>query len=546
MDKTSGNARKSVIKTNALDRSLGRFVNIPLPRQSTASTDDLAADLFQSLWQRQPDLHPADKVDVMRGVNRAIMDKYMAEATFNTSRQEVRANLPAAIACTQTIWSVIADDDYLKSALDEQKQADQMEQQADNLDDQADDLDQQADDLDQPQPQGGGEGEDERDGQGDGDGDEDGENESDGNGQPQAGNGDGLRQQAESLRQKAEQFRQQAQAKAQAATAKIEDRLDKPMGKAAVANAAKEGQEEAEEVAMFMDGWGIDGNDVHPSEVKELLDFKKSAGDLADLVGRMKGIARKQIERVKQETIGPVSEPAYTKDIVHLFPTELIKLMPQSPLPVRAKAIDQLVNGAGLLGWRSKVTGEKAGHMLVLVDCSGSMWSGSPSRLDVAQSIAIGTASAARLDCNRKYELGYFDHRSPEYHPIITTDDGWQKAMQWTQVGASGGTNFSVALKYIVKRIRELGEQDEVGWDALFLTDEDSYVDDEAYAEWKELQAEKGVRLHVVSIACSTGGNQRLRELADTLINTSAIANDAGDITEVIITKIAQSSFGLD
>lgn len=574
----NGNAKRSVLRKTFTDRALGRFIDFELPfSDATSSQVDLAGDLWQALWKRKPELDDPAIIDPMRGLNRAILDKYMSEKAFEQARVSVSGSLPASIACSQVTWAAITRDDYLKSAMEEQKEADRTEQQADNLDQQADDLDNQADNHDQQnQPDddgddegdgdGSGQGDDESDddsdgqsdqpddegdGEGDqpndGDGDEESDQESGGQGKPQSDQeSDAMREKAEKLRQKAEQLRQKAQEMAQSAADKLEKRLEKPMGKAAIMNAAEEGQKEAEEVKEFMSTWGMDGEDVHSEDADDILDFKRSAGELTDMVGRVNGIASQQIERVKNQSVGAASEACYTKDIFHLFPSELMAIMPGSPDIIRLQKINSLFAGAGLLGMKPKIEGEKEGNCIFMTDFSGSTWSGNPMCLTVEKSVVLGMATALMEQAERRWEAYYFDHESPELYPSISWESDWRSVMEWSQMEPRGGTDFSKALMFASKRIRELATKGEAGYDIVFLTDEDSYINDAAYEDFKKLKAENGCRLHVVSINCSTGGNKRLRELADTHITTAAITDDAGKITELIIDKIAKSAFGTD
>lgn len=528
MDTTSGNAKRSVVRTNSTDRALGRFVKIPLPLPATPSTSDLGADLFQSIWKRNPEVVDAEKVNPMRGVNRAILEQFMSENGFEETRSTVFSKLAAAISCTQTTWAALTRDDYLKSAIQEQEKADQKEQEAERKEQEADNLEQSAEEHQQQAKDA------ERSG-------------NDTLADQHQQDADAESKRAQELRQQAQQLKQQAEQQAIAAAAKMQDRLDKPMGKAAMASAAKEGQKEAEEVAQFMSGWGLDGNDINATEALDLLDFKRSASQLADLVGRFKGVAKRQIEHVRQHNTGSVSEPDYTKDIMHLFPSEMIKIMPETDDIIRVPAINSLFVGGGLLGWKPKITGETGGDMEVVVDCSPSMrWGSDPCPYIVAQSIAIGCALAAKEEVHRHFELAYFNDAPPSQHPVVSDRSNWQEMMRWTRHGTSGGTRFSEALQWCIERLMDLRAHDQVGRDILFLTDEDSYISDDVFAAFQEFKAETGCRLHVVSIGCDNDGNERLRQLADTHITTMGIADEAGKITEIVIDKIARSSFGLD
>jgi hypothetical protein len=285
-----------------------------------------------------------------------------------------------------------------------------------------------------------------------------------------------------------------------------------------MSRAVKQAENKGDEVSGVMAGWGVGAGDITVDDVDDIIELAENGGfaELAKLLGRARKIALQTIDDVKQNSVEAVSKVAMTKDPTRIFPSELIMMSPDSPLPMRAEKVSQFIYGHGLLGWEPIEQGKESGSFIAYVDGSGSM-SGVPIR--IAKAVAMGVAQTVReeLDEGRYYELHEFAVRTDEELPWVTSEQGWREHITWAKMFLSGwGTDFDFAFEKAAERLKAVREMDIRSADFLFITDGIAHLSDDDVRKWKELSEEMSIRLLTVQIG--DFNNPQIKELSDSFI----------------------------
>jgi len=492
-----------VILTSMHERALGKLIRATtVSKPESDAMIDLVGDAFFSLYRHT--VETAETVSPDRQVNKTLIDWTMSLPDFQQSKTETVGNMPAALAAAGVLWETLSTEDALQDALKKQDEADDLEKQAVEHYKNAAEAAEQGDD-----------------------------------------------EAADEEFEKAEQARQQAQQAAQQAVEQLEKMQKNPLAQGMVKAAARKAGEKGEEVAAVMKGWGIEPGEISFEESDEVLKLVDMAGgrmkDIAEYIGRMKGVAARSIESIRASYTGAVSEPMLTKDIHRLFPLSRAYITSGAPPYLRAKSIASLMSG-GLLGWKPKFEGKKSGSFACMVDRSGSMSDGD---LTIAKAVAVGIAKALLDDdqvIDRKYRLTFFQSEVDK-ELTVSSENDWREHVKWAGVASAGGTNFDDALEYACQQINEFREAGIQGADILFITDDECRVSDDTLELVRNTKEATGARLMVVKIKggyYGSGWGGSLDDDADMIIEVdrnSFTEDAAADIVEQLVTNIIKAEY---
>ena len=160
------------------------------------------------------------------------------------------------------------------------------------------------------------------------------------------------------------------------------------------------------------------------------------------------------------------------------------------------------------------------GPIIVCVDTSGSMegnqeiWS---------KSMAISVLEIAQMQ-KRDYACIHFS--STAHDPIIITKDevAPQKIIDIAEFFDSGGTSFEPPLRNAMELIKDSRFKSA---DILFITDGESYLNDDFIKEFKRVKEDKEFRCIGVLVDCgrhSSCDDGSLKEFCDNIVTVSSIA----------------------
>lgn len=507
MNKVNPNPKVPVVNLSTADRALGKVVSLDvLEKPLSEAHSDLVGDAFFGLYKAMPTTSetPPDG----REVNHAVMKYALSGEEFQRLHPQTAGNLPASMTTSTLYYQALLCDDTIKNAMDAQKAADEAQKKADEAKQDAE----KAREIAQNNPT-----------------DE----------MAQEGVND-AETHAEVMQEKADKAAKRAQ--------KTTDQIgNTPMSKAAFRSAANQAQKAAEDVNGFMQSWGIEPGNLEYNEAAEVVEMSdnEAARRLAEVLGRLKGIANRTLHANKRTNEGAVAKVSLTRDVTKLFTEELVLLNHKYPRYLRAVKTIDLVS-KGLLGVQPLETPKKAGTFRVYVDRSGSM-SGEPMR--VACSLAIGIAQATR-DGNdeRKYSLRTFDTRLKDF--VITEESSWQEHIRFAKTEAGGGTHYGQVIDDIIENLESSMNDEEGGSaDALVITDGQADVLSPEQAERLKVAKEAtGSKMFYVEIGgwgdfkdADDGALCKLSDIAAQFNTTKAFVDAVDGLVEDICTQLAEN-----
>ena len=489
------NPHNTVIGVNPVTKALASLITprVYTEPQSGAQCD-LVGDSFFSLYRRDAQLRDDSHLLPSHKINRSIMEWAMNGQEYPKTVAKSAGNLPVALTTSQVFWEGLASNEALEEIRKQQEEAEKEEQKAMQAAQEAAEA---------------------------------------------AANGD--KEGAEAKQAEAQKHMENAAAVAEQATDKLDALQENKLAQGMMNNVMKDAKEEGEKTNAMVKGWGLDPGSMSVEDATEIVQKSQEMNlkQLAEVLGQLRGVASATIDAVKQEFTGAVTEVTMTKDIEKLLPTELGYISQLSPPVLRAEKIDQLVSGAGLLGWKPKLTGEREGHFIAAVDESGSM-NGTPILVAKAIILAIGQALLNDPTVQARYYEAFGFATEGDGTPTVTSNDGWKGHIDWANnFIMGGGTDFDFAIRESIKR---LDAMDKPGADLLFITDEMARMTDETRHMWNEFRERTGSRLILIGITGRYGGSWSndgdLQELCDLYIKTSH--NDALDAASEIVAQITR------
>lgn len=441
---------------------------------------DLAGDLFLQMYTDE--VSPKDTPPPSRELNSHLMDFLRSSDGYEESLVSTRNNLPASIFSSSMMWLHLSQDENIQLALRRQKLADQLHREADQESLQADAMKVAAD---------------------------------------ASGDGD-LLAQANDLMKLATTKKESAQKWSQEAVDTAEETINSEYKQAGVSSALAEAKEQANELAQAAAGWGIGRGDPIYQDPQAALRFLEAnqgfVKKIAKLAGRMRGFALQgRASRPMQRGLVPV-DVDNTRHIARILPSELLRLHPSQPDPIRLEAVEQLSN-TGLLGMVPNEDKEELGPFVAAVDVSPSMRG---ERATIAKALSLGVGMTAKLD-NREYAL--FDFASYSHGMMtVTSNDSIAKHIEWAGHQTRGGTDFDMAINYAMKLIDGLKSSDNA--DLLLFSDGEATVSERTWAKWAKFKRKTGARLFYVPIGKSYYPD--IENMADRVYPLEEIENDTG------------------
>ena len=488
-----------VVNTGIAERAIGKLVDLALLKNpGDHGEEDLAGDTFQALWQTETSL--VTDAPPERAANHALMDWMLSKGEFEANKSELVGNLPACLTTASLLWQSLVTDEALKDALDRQLQADMARKEAqENFEAAA-----------------------------------------------QAA-ADGDQQAYDQFMADATDAQSEANLLGQKAAQAVQKVSKNPLADGKMASAIEAAAGEGKAVAAFCRGWGIgEGGNLSVGDATEIIRAAKSHSGIlrriAALLGRLKGVAMRASEDARMSYTGTVTEPALTKDITKLFPTELAYLSQKAPAPLRLSRMYSLLAGGGLLGWKPKTEAKKSGAYLAYIDESGSM-SGTP--VETAKAIALAVAQATKDDqvAERYYEIWSFAYERRHMHSV-NSDQDWKAHLKWASTFIDGGnTDFNSTLMHAIERIEELSRSGVKGVDVQFITDGLAYVNDETKDAWRKLSDKLGTRLIVIFIGHFP--NKGISEIANTVIefkNADLFSKNADKLAATLASSVTKGA----
>ncbi|OPY64057.1 MAG: hypothetical protein A4E56_00111 [Pelotomaculum sp. PtaU1.Bin065] len=297
----------------------------------------------------------------------------------------------------------------------------------------------------------------------------------------------------------------------------------------AVREAVEEARAQANQAEQAMAGWGLESADMQNMPLGDRLNMARrmctpNLKRLADLVGRMRNLARaKQKERVDKNR-DEVHSITVGNDLGHLLPLELAALSQ----PARKSDFYRRYNEHQLLQYDLK-TKEKVGRgpIIALIDISGSM-GGNPLEWAVAVALALADTAARQ---KRRFMVAFFDTRVKLTMEFEPGEKSPEKLMQMATVGAAGGTDYKPALALALKTIQDVNYQKA---DVLMATDGLCQVDSNFLNVFLEEKKRLGFRAWTVLI----GGyrpDDNMKVWSDEVWPVRALTDEtAGEIFEKV------------
>jgi uncharacterized protein with von Willebrand factor type A (vWA) domain len=481
------------------ERAIGRLV-----RARTVNTPedqaqvDLVGDIMFSLYKHEPQTR--ENVPPAREVNKFLVDWALSNPEFESARSATAGNLAAALASAGLVWESLVTDEALKEAFEEQRKAEEARKQEEE------ELREMSKKL-----------------------------------------AEGNEAAAEEARKRAEEARKKANEASQAGVGKLQKVKGNPIGAGMMGSLSKQAAQTGKDISDAMGGWGIGAGDVNPTNVSEIMDLlnksKGKSAEIAKLAGRFKRISQTAIGKARASATGAVTDAAYTRRLLRIFPTERAKIGPLASGYQRARAVVDYAN-RGLLGLHPKADKKLEGSFIAEVDGSGSMYGGAE---ELAKAIALGIAWALRDDkvAKRYYELRTFGDRHDHIEAVDSTQN-WQAHVEWADHMPGGGTDFDRAFSDAILAL-DRARQQVLGTDLFFITDGWAYISDRTLAQWRSHKEQFGTRLLYINIG--PHGNDQVKALADLYIQVSDSADldDKADlIVEQITSKIIENESGTD
>lgn len=276
----------------------------------------------------------------------------------------------------------------------------------------------------------------------------------------------------------------------------------------AVREAVRAGQESAEEVQSAMIGWGLDPAEINRMPIKDqlrladLLTKDRQMRQIADMVGRMRNLARARQRQKKKRQRDEIHNITIGKEIPHLLPQELAAL--RHPLR-RADFYRRFTEGR-LLQYDLKSRERAArGPIVAMIDISGSM-SGEPIEWAIAVALALlDTAQRQKRICN----ILFFNTTVEKVHSFDgrKKGDALEHAKQIAEIatiGASGGTDYTHAVAHAMNVIST--QKDCENADMVMVTDGLCSMDEDIIKMFTEWKKKSGIHSYAILINSRTGG----------------------------------------
>lgn len=477
-----GNAVKATPKIPSIvlgtsERIVGKFINIDVPTEpKTDGERDLVGDVFFASWKNNA--KTVENPPPERAANAAVMDWVMSSPGWSTA--DTAGNLPASMATSSTLWSTLLQDKVIEEALKKQEEAEKAKEESRRA----------AEDALKALEEG----------------DEDAFNQ---------------------LAALAKKYSDDADQISAESISKLKKQQEDPMRKAALGHAVKKAKEEGQKVAAFTKAWGLDPSQMTSDDSAEILAYARTDAmkAIAELIGRAKGVAAKEIEERKSRSTIAVSEYRKTKRISDMTFLQQLMLSPSAPEGIRMLKMRQWAT-SGLFGVVPKLTPDRHGASLHIIDESGSMGRHGTS---LEKAIAIGTAMAVResLEKDRYYEMYGFasSHRDGRYSetgnvnfdsfPGVNSHQDFSTHIEWAGECLNGGTDFDAAFQLVNRRLRAIKEMGVDGCDLCFYSDGIAELSHSVRDEFLSIKSELSVRM--VFFQFGTWANP-VKDLADVYI----------------------------
>jgi uncharacterized protein with von Willebrand factor type A (vWA) domain len=300
----------------------------------------------------------------------------------------------------------------------------------------------------------------------------------------------------------------------------------------------------AEEYARTLSLWGLQPADLRLVKPKDRLDLARrltaDAGfrRLADLVGRMRNLARARQRHRLNRTADELHGIELGGELGRLLPSELGSLAH----PLRRLDLWRRVLERGALQYRLDTRRrEGRGPMVVAVDCSGSMeqLDGDGTRLERAKAVAMALVDTARRQ-RRACAILLFNAQVV-YRALLRPGPfhaGWLSQLtELAAVAPSGGTDFHEPLKEAVLLVRS-----EPAWgsaDLVLITDGHCRLTDRQRDEFLEQKQALGLRVCTLLLAGSSP--EEVGRWSDRLWQVGRLDDEvAGNLFEEVVSHADQ------
>ena len=314
----------------------------------------------------------------------------------------------------------------------------------------------------------------------------------------------------------AEQIMKQAQQKLQAAARDV---------RRAVRESIQSGKEKVEELQKTLGGWGLTPEDLKHLPIGERLTLaetltgKSNLKRIADLVGKMRNLARaEQRQKIKKQR-DEIHSITIGGDINHILPAELSMLRhPLMKLDFYRKFTEKQ-----LLQYDLKHQERQGkGPIVAAIDISGSMH-GYPLEWAIASALALAdTASRQKRNCS----ILFFNTEVKKEFNFAPGERDIEKYVQMASIGASGGTSYEPAL-FRAKEIIHSDSKFENA-DIVMITDGACTLPDAFLQNFNNWKTSKKTRCHTILI-----GTDSIKELEEWNDKIWKIANLTGAEDEI-------------
>jgi uncharacterized protein with von Willebrand factor type A (vWA) domain len=274
----------------------------------------------------------------------------------------------------------------------------------------------------------------------------------------------------------ANQIMAQAQQKLQAAARDV---------RRAVRESIQSGKEKAEELQGTLAGWGLQPDDLKRIPIgdrlklAEKLTGKSDLKRIADLVGKMRNLARAEQKQKIRKQRDEIHSITIGGDINHILPAELSTLRhPTLRLDFFRKFTEKQ-----LLQYDLKHQERQGrGPIVAAIDISDSM-AGNNLEWAIASTLALAdTASRQKRHCS----ILFFNAEVKQEFTFAPGERNIEKYIQMATIGASGGTRYEPALEHAQKTIDDSKIYENA--DIIMITDGLCRLDDgflQAFNNWK-------------------------------------------------------------
>lgn len=295
----------------------------------------------------------------------------------------------------------------------------------------------------------------------------------------------------------------------------------------AIHQVAEAGQEEAEKLQAALAGWGMESADLQSVPLGERLKLAQRLLNprmrkLADLVGRMRNLARaRQRHKVKRER-DEVHSITLGADLGRVLPAELAALRH----PLRKLDFYRRFTEGQLLQY--ELRSRKApgrGPIIALVDVSGSM-NGAPLDWAIGTALALVDTAARQ---KRRAAVVFFNTLVQHQVVFQPGERSIEKLTVMAGIGAGGGTDYWPALETAVAMMNGQFRQADV----VMITDGVCQLRPEQLASF--LDAKKRMEFRTWSVLVGTDPYGELSKWSDKVWPVARLTEDvAGEIFEEV------------